>query len=145
MTEVYDLYDEYIYIDGHWERIGGGGEEIPIDDALSPVSENPVQNKIITAALNAFATSSDLDAAVAAQAIVNEELIELLGHAGIIDDTQISNMTTWSSSKFMSEIENILGDIETIIDAINGGEILPIYIASELTNSEIDNLDDLFE
>ena len=51
MTEVYDLYDEYIYLDGHWERIGGGGSDVTVDDELSIISENPVQNKIITLAI----------------------------------------------------------------------------------------------
>lgn len=120
MTEVYDLYDEYIYLNGHWEKIGGGGSNIPIDDHLSNVSENPVQNKVITLALNGLATSSDLNNAIAAQASINEQLLELLGHAGIIDDGQVTTISTFSSSKIMNVINTAIGDIDSVLDAING-------------------------
>lgn len=120
MTEVYDLYDEYIYLNGHWEKIGGGGSSIPIDDHLSNVSENPVQNKVITLALNGLATSSDLNDAVAAQASINAQLLELLSHAGIIDDGQVTTMSTFSSSKIMDVINTAIGDIDSVLDAING-------------------------
>lgn len=117
MTEVYDLYDEYIYIDGHWERIGGGGgSEITVDDSLSPISENPVQNKVITLALNGLATQQELNTAIQNQSSINQQLIELLSHAGIIDDSQVTTMSTFSSSKIMS----IIGDIDSVLDAING-------------------------
>lgn len=52
-------------IEGHETRItaieqsgGGGGTPITIDSALSDTSENPVQNKVITAALNDKAAAS---------------------------------------------------------------------------------------
>lgn len=124
MTEVYDLYDEYIYLNGHWERIGGGGSNVPIDDHLSNISENPVQNKVITLALNGLATRSDLNDAIEAQASINAQLLELLGHAGIIDDGQITTISTFSSSKMVDVIQETVdaavGDINSLIDAING-------------------------
>lgn len=44
---------EYMYTeDGVWDRIGSNSIQIDIDSALSTTSENPVQNKVITAALN---------------------------------------------------------------------------------------------
>ena len=119
MSEVYDLYDEYIYINGHWEKIGGGSD-VSIDDTLSPISENPVQNKVITLALNGFATSAALNTAIENQAAINTELIELLSHAGIIDDTQISTASTFSSSKIVDTINEAIGDIGEVLDAING-------------------------
>ena len=46
--------------DGHllpvWITVSGGG--ITIDDALSTISENPVQNKVITAAVNDLSTAA---------------------------------------------------------------------------------------
>ena len=39
---------------------GGGGGTITVDDAMSSSSENPVQNKIITAALNGKADTTAL-------------------------------------------------------------------------------------
>lgn len=35
-----------------WEEVGSGGGEIDVDDALSTTSENPVQNKVVKAALD---------------------------------------------------------------------------------------------
>lgn len=37
---------------GRWREFSSGGSSITVDDALSTTSENPVQNKIITTALN---------------------------------------------------------------------------------------------
>ena len=41
-------YTEFDAVSGS----GGGGESITVDGALSTTSENPVQNKVITGALN---------------------------------------------------------------------------------------------
>lgn len=45
-----DQYDQYIYVNGQWERIGSG--MIAVDSALSSTSSNPVQNKVIFTALS---------------------------------------------------------------------------------------------
>lgn len=43
--------DEYVYtVDGGWELLGTS--HIVVDSALSTTSENPVQNKVVTAALS---------------------------------------------------------------------------------------------
>ena len=36
---------------GEWKKTGGGGASITVDDALSPDSTNPVQNRVIFAYL----------------------------------------------------------------------------------------------
>ena len=41
---------------------GGGGGSVTVDSALSTTSQNPVQNRVITNALNEKADSSDLAA-----------------------------------------------------------------------------------
>lgn len=52
---------EYMYTeDGVWDPIGTNSVQIDIDAALSPTSENPVQNKVITAALNGKANAEIL-------------------------------------------------------------------------------------
>lgn len=52
-----DAYSEYVYTDDNrWEFIGYN--TITVDDALSATSENPVQNKVITTALNGKADLS---------------------------------------------------------------------------------------
>ena len=52
----------YGYVDGAWTALlpygGGGGSSITVDSALSSTSENPVQNKVIKAALDGKGTYS---------------------------------------------------------------------------------------
>lgn len=51
--------DEYVYsVDNTWDRVGTS--TIAVDSALSTESENPVQNKVITIALNGKAASTDI-------------------------------------------------------------------------------------
>ena len=88
---AHNLYDEFVYLNGQFEKIGGG--DTPIDDALSTTSENPVQNKVITNALNQKAT---------------------------INDSVVSNNSTYSSSKINTLINIIVGDLADVIDSING-------------------------
>ena len=47
-----NIYDEYLYINGAYEHIGDTSTAIVPDSELSSSSENPVQNKVITEALN---------------------------------------------------------------------------------------------
>lgn len=44
--------EEYVYVSGGWEYLGTSA--IEVDSAMSTTSENPVQNKVITAAVNAI-------------------------------------------------------------------------------------------
>lgn len=46
--------EEYVYLSGGWEYLGSN--TIEVDSAMSTTSENPVQNKVITAAVNANTT-----------------------------------------------------------------------------------------
>lgn len=50
---------------------GGGGGSVTVDSALSTTSQNPVQNRVITSALNGKANASDL-AAVATSGSYND-------------------------------------------------------------------------
>lgn len=47
-----NIYDEYISVNGNAEKIGQATFKLEVDNALSETSENPVQNKVITEALN---------------------------------------------------------------------------------------------
>lgn len=47
-----NIYNEYIWIDGKYEFIGNTDTSFIVDNALSATSENPVQNKVVKAALD---------------------------------------------------------------------------------------------
>ena len=52
---------EYMYTeDNRWEQIGVSAVTIDVDNQMSSTSENPVQNKVITAALSGKADGSTL-------------------------------------------------------------------------------------
>lgn len=58
-----DNLDEYMYTEsGVWDPIGSTSVTIEIDDALSTTSENPVQNKVVTSAINDKASTSSVTA-----------------------------------------------------------------------------------
>lgn len=61
------IYEEYIYIDGSWELLGTTAttQAITVDSAISATSTNPVQNKVISAALDG---KLDTDATAASAA-----------------------------------------------------------------------------
>lgn len=77
---------EMIKIIADWVKAhggGGGGGRITVDDFLSLISENPVQNKIITAALNEKLSAEDAENIISA----NEATIVDIAQAitGLID------------------------------------------------------------
>ena len=47
-----NIYNEYLWIDGAYEHIGDTDTLMTVDNALSATSENPVQNKVVKAALD---------------------------------------------------------------------------------------------
>lgn len=56
---IKNVYDEYIWYNGNWEKIGTTEIDLTnylqrsdVDSALSSTSENPVQNKVVKAALD---------------------------------------------------------------------------------------------
>ena len=58
-----DNLDEYLYTEsGVWDPIGSTSVTIEIDDALSTTSENPVQNKVVTSAINDKASTASVTA-----------------------------------------------------------------------------------
>ena len=70
--------------DGIWY-----GSNTPIDDELSTTSENPVQNKVVTTALNTKANTSDMTTALAGKMDLNNNYIELgNGKRLYISDTE---------------------------------------------------------
>ena len=59
-----DVYDEYMWIGGAWERIGttaSGSVVIDVDNELSASSENPVQNKVVKTALDGKLTVAEAE------------------------------------------------------------------------------------
>lgn len=67
-----DRYDQYIYINNAWERIGSG--MMTVDSSLSDSSTNPVQNKVIQSALAGKLSTTGTAARATADASGNDIL-----------------------------------------------------------------------
>lgn len=59
-VENINTISEMVVKIAEWQEEHGGGGTITVDDELSETSKNPVQNKVMTAAINAKADKSEV-------------------------------------------------------------------------------------
>lgn len=79
---------EYMYTeDGYWDPIGTSSVTIEVDSALSTTSENPVQNKVITGAIDGLVSYDS----------TNAKLKKTLG--GVTSDVMTVDTTPTANSK----------------------------------------------
>lgn len=109
--------------------LDAGGSTITIDSALSTTSENPVQNKVITIALNAKADSSAIPTKTSdlnndsgfITGINSSDVTTALGYT---PESTANKVTSISSSSTDTQypsakcVYDIVGDIETLLAAI---------------------------
>ena len=87
-TFYYTTDDEKLYL-GNKEITGGG---VTIDDTLSDTSKNPVQNKVINAALNSKAELSDIPTSLPADG----------GNADTVDGIHVSNTANTDTNNWIA-------------------------------------------
>ena len=126
-----DVYEEYIYINNKWEKIG----ETTID--LSQYSTTEEMNAAIAAEiakidLNKYLTSADAANTYATKTEVsniNNSINNMYSKTEVNTaiETAINNIThpevDLSNYYNKQEIDDIIGDINAILDAINGEEV----------------------
>lgn len=100
---------EYVYISGDWEYLGTSA--IEVDSELSTTSENPVQNKVITEALNAkqptIDSSHKLDADLIDDSSSTNKLCHMDANGNIfIGATQITQLIDRDSYDALVTKEN---------------------------------------
>ena len=102
-------------------EISGGGT---VDSELSETSENPVQNKVITAALNGkqdslvsginIRTINGLD-------VLGQGNIQITGGSGPVDTTMSDTSENAVQNKVIkSYVDGLVGDINSVLTRING-------------------------
>lgn len=104
-TFYYTTDDEKLYI-GDKEITGGG---VTVDDALSDTSEHPVQNKVITNALNNKADLSDIPTSLPANGgnadtVGNISATNLVRTLGVISDTDFLNNAAFYEYSYEASI-----------------------------------------
>ena len=100
-------------------EISGGGT---VDSELSETSENPVQNKVITAALNGkqdSLVSGTTIKTINGNSILGEGNIEITG--GTVDTTMSDTSENAVQNKVIkSYVDGLVGDINSVLTRING-------------------------
>lgn len=91
---------------------GGGGGSVTVDSELSLVSENPVQNKVITEALNALVPDSELS-------LSSEKAVQNKVITGALNSLDILFLihSTWNQSTFSSVMDKTYAEIESAFSA----------------------------
>lgn len=82
------------------EHGGGGGGSITVDDHLSLTSINPVQNKVMTAAINAKADVTEVQADVNSAV---EQAVPTAVNEGINDNTATQ-----------TDVDDVIGDLDPL-------------------------------
>ena len=100
-------------------EISGGGT---VDSELSETSENPVQNKVITTALNGkqdSLVSGTTIKTINGNSILGEGNIEITG--GTVDTTMSDTSENAVQNKVIkSYVDGLVGDINSVLTRING-------------------------
>ena len=100
-------------------EISGGGT---VDSELSETSENPIQNKVITAALNgkqdSLVSGTNIKT-INGNSILGEGNIEITG--GTVDTTMSDTSENAVQNKVIkSYVDGLVGDINSVLTRING-------------------------
>lgn len=108
------------------DLLGQGGIEISgggtVDSELSETSENPVQNKVITASLNgkqdSLVSGTNIKT-INGNSILGEGNIEITG--GTVDTTMSDTSENAVQNKVIkSYVDGLVGDINSVLTRING-------------------------
>ena len=102
-------------------EISGGGT---VDSELSETSENPVQNKVITTALNGkqdSLVSGTTIKTINGNSILGEGNIEITGGSGTVDTTMSDTSENAVQNKVIKAyVDGLVGDINSVLTRING-------------------------
>lgn len=98
---------------------GGGGGSVTVDSSLSTVSENPVQNKVITTALNTKADTSDMNSGYHSVSTASAQSTD---HTSVTDATKITfvgNSSAFKTARYVDAVNlnpsfdysNVINDV----------------------------------
>ena len=105
----------------------GGGGSVTVDDALSTSSTNPVQNKVITGALNVVQAKTDDTIAMSANLIDTND-------ADFLDGYYISGGAVWTNSAYNATGYILIRPGEKIIVSNDGDPALAEFLCVFTSN-----------
>lgn len=104
-TEEVKVWDFYFFNWATWELLLNTDRQIPIDESLSTTSTNPVENRVVTAALNLKA--NDADISVVGKTNDFNDLNNIPDIPDSLDDLSWTSddITEWSTHLFLTSAE----------------------------------------
>ena len=131
---IYDKsnIDEGLVVIFPEKQSGGSGETITVDDALSTTSENPVQNKVITNALNDKASNNDVEEALTAYTYDKATIDEKIAQGGSFDPTQYYNKTQ-TDALLEKKANTATTYTKAEVDALIANFVTSAQVQSQLT------------
>lgn len=114
-----DIYDEYIWVNNAFEKIGSTATELSftVDSTLSDTSENPVQNKIIKAELDSLYSAKANISHVHSIADINNLQSTLNSKASTSHNHSIVDITG-----LQEQLTSLSSDIATIWEQLSSEE-----------------------
>lgn len=104
-SEEVKVWDFYFFNGSVWELLLNTDRQIPIDESLSSTSTNPVENRVVTAALNLKA--NDADISVVGKTNDFNDLDNIPNIPDSLDDLTgtSDDITEWSTHLFLTTAE----------------------------------------
>ena len=136
-TEEVKVWDFYFFNWATWELLLNTDRQIPIDESLSTTSTNPVENRVVTAALNLKA--NDADISVVGKTNDFNDLNNIPDIPDSLDDLTgtSDDITEWNSHLFLttSERTKLVNTTGTNTwDETNASIMSKLWAASSTTN-----------
>ena len=136
-SEEVKVWDFYFFNGSIWELLLNTDRQIPIDESLSTTSTNPVENRVVTAALNLKA--NDADISVVGKTNNFNDLDNIPDIPDSLDDLTgtSDDITEWNSHLFLTTAErtklaNTTGT--NTWDETNASIMSKLWAASSTTN-----------
>ncbi len=136
-TEEVKVWDFYFYDWAEWVLLLNTDRQIPIDESLSTTSTNPVENRVVTAAINLKA--NDADISVVGKTNDFNDLDNIPNIPDSLDDLTgtSDDITEWSTHLFLTSAERTKLTNTTGVntwDETNASIMSKLWAASSTTN-----------
>lgn len=136
-SEEVKVWDFYFFNGSTWELLLNTDRQIPIDESLSTTSTNPVENRVVTAAINLKA--NDADISVVGKTNDFNDLDNIPDIPDSLDDLTgtSDNITEWSTHLFLTSAERTKLANTTGVntwDETNASIMSKLWAASSTTN-----------
>ena len=116
-TETSDLYDEYIWLDNQWELVGERQIEVDLTDYVKNTDYATASKGGVLKITNSFNVDGN---GFAGCLVRTYNDYNNLGNYNFISKGTLENVITGKDLTTKAYVDGLVGDISSVIDAING-------------------------